>query len=394
MGAGARKQTALLVFIKQFKFWIFAFLAVVVLLEISLSYVNHLQQQSTWKSVASLLRNEVNSSNSYQISRALSDMEQEGWIKCVKLSETSNDTRIFYDTTSQSYCGVFASKTHGELKAINGATWDMSFASPENLWLHGMRLLLPLLTLLIQVLLFNYLNKQRKQQEAIRLRVQLEKDFLLDVTKQTKHDIASPIGALRIVVKRLDIPAEYSEMLQQIVERIDGIFGQLKNASEQEEKSEVDNESLELVPLDKLLIQIVKEKLSEWSLLPNVISLDVAPNYIVANGTALGRVISNILNNSIEAKKDSEPLRIRVESQVDEKFCTLKFVDNGKGIESDVLTRIGEKGFSYGKPSRGHNMGIGVYNSIKTIQSFGGRFTIASEAGVGTTVSMTLKISK
>lgn len=390
MGTGPIKQNALLGFILRYKFWIVSFIGIVAILELSLTYVNRYQQQSTWKSVASILRNEVNSSNSYQISRALSDMEAVGWIKCVKLTETSNDTRIFYDTTSQAYCGTFASKTRGELRAVNGATWDMSFASPENIWLHFLRFLLPVLVLLFQILLFRYLETQRQMQEAMRLRVQIEKDFLLDLTKQTKHDIASPIGALRIVVKRLDIPSEYSEMLGQIVERIDGIFNQLKNASNSDVL--MANEYLESVSIEKIVNQIVMEKEKELNLEPHTIVPRVMPSLVVANKVELGRILSNVLNNAFEARKDGVSLKIEIDGQVTSADYLLTIRDNGKGISANNLQNIGKKGFSFGKIGS-ENMGLGVHGAIQAMSSFGGGFSITGAEGEGAVVTLKLKLS-
>lgn len=384
MGTWRDRQNALL----KYKAWIFAFIAIVALLEAAATYANHVQNQNIWKSVASLLRNEVNSANSYQLSRALSDMEAENWIKCVKLTETTNGTRIFYDTTTKSYCGSFTAKTEGTLTAINGSNWTLSFASPENIWFLIVRLVIPFLVGLGLHYAYQVFEAQRKAQEAAKLRALLEKDILLDITKQTRHDIASPIGALKLVVQRIEVDPEYSEILQSIVERIDGIFAQLKDVGS--ESGIVGPKlDLEVVSLDKVFSGIVAEKVNEWSLSPGTIAAQFSPVEVIANQVELGRIISNILNNSIEARKPNEPLKISIETEAYKKNCKIRICDNGIGMDEEVLGKIGSKGYSFGKSKE--NSGIGVYNAIKTIRSFGGDLKVESQPGIGTTVSIYLK---
>lgn len=387
MGMWRDRQNVIL----KHKLWLFAFVAIVAFFEVAATYANHVQSQNIWKSVASLLRNEVNSANSYQISRALSDMEGENWIKCVKLTETSNGERIFYDTTTQSYCGSFAAKTEGTLSAINGSTWSLSFASPENIWFLVVRLVIPILVGFSLHYAYQIFENQRKAQEAVKLRALLEKDILLDLTKQTRHDIASPIGALKLVVQRIEVAPEYSEILQSIVDRIDGIFSQLKDVGNESDIS-VPKVNLEVVSLDKIVSAIITEKVNEWNLPVGTIVAQISPGDVIGNQIELGRIISNILNNAIEAKKEGEPLQISVIIESDKKNCVVRISDNGIGIDEEALSKVGSKGYSFGKTKE--NSGIGIYNAKKVIQSFGGELKIESSSGLGTTVSIYLKRSE
>ena len=349
--------------------------------------MNHVQQQNTWKSVASLLRNEVNNSNSYQISRALSDMEKEGWIKCVTLSETSNGDRPFYDTTTQSYCGYFSDKTSGVLQAINGSTWNMTFASPENIWLHLIRLIVPILFTALFLIARNYIEKVKNQQDAVRLKTQLEKDFLLDLTKQTKHDIASPIGALRIVIPRLDVPPEHAEILRNITDRIEGIFSQLKSLEENPFEQDV---AIEEVDIANVITAIVLEKTKEWNLPFSAIHLELSPGKVIGNKNEIGRIISNILNNSIEAIPEGHLVEIRILSVIKDGIHKVQISDNGQGIPSNVLSKVGSKGFSHGKDNK-KNSGIGLYHAKKTLTLFGAGLSIDSTEGAGTKVVLRFK---
>lgn len=379
-------QNALLT-IRRFTAWIIVFIVTVIFIELALSYVNHIQLQNTWKSVASLLRNEVNSSNSYQMSRALSDMEVEGWIKCVKLVETTNQKRIFYDTSTQSYCGFFANHTEGALTAINGSSWHLSFALPPNIWLYVVRLTIPILVLVFEIFIFLVLEKQKRKQEATRLKIELEKEYLLDLTKQTKHDIASPIGAMKIVIQKLDVSEDYREILNGVTERIDRIFKQLKVAEDDLEMGS--RIEVEEIDIGKILSYAIREKIKEKSLATGIISLNVNNMKVFGNETELSRIISNILNNAIEAENPNQPLKINIWPQSEGSFVTINISDNGIGIAQDIISRVGQKGFS--SKSSSENMGIALYNAKRILHSLGGDFNIQSQPGMGTTIQITLK---
>lgn len=389
MGTRPTRSNALLAFFRQYRRWVVAFFLSVIFFEAVISYTNYNQQQNVWKSISTLLRNEVNSANSYQISRALSDMEKEGWIKCVQLVETSNEIRIFYDTTTQSNCGYFSNKTDGSLTAINGSTWELSFATPENIWLFIVRFTIPFLIGFGLLYSYQFLSKQKKQQEAARLKMLLEKDFLLDITKQTRHDIASPIGALKLVVQKIDAPPEYLELLQGISDRIEGIFSHLKNI-EHDSVITSPNMPLQLVSIDQLVSKIILEKEFEKNLPQSTIKSTILPTSVIANEIELGRILSNILNNAVESAKPDETLKIEIDSTRSDKYYTIRIKDNGKGMSPEVLAKAGTKGFSFGKPQS--NSGIGLFHAKNTVQAFGGDLEVESKLCIGTTIQLRLRI--
>ena len=98
-----------------------------------------------------------------------------------------------------------------------------------------------------------------------------------------------------------------------------------------------------------------------------------------------------MINNSIEAIPDKGKVLISIDSISDE-FFNVTVEDNGKGIPSDVLSKLGEKGFSFGKQTSG--AGLGVYHAKKTIEAFGGSFNVSSLIGKGTLITLSLPRSE
>ena len=100
---------------------------------------------------------------------------------------------------------------------------------------------------------------------------------------------------------------------------------------------------------------------------------------------AFKRILSNLINNSIEATNSNGLINISI--NCDTEFIEITFVDNGCGIPVDVLPKITDEGFSFGKKSGG---GFGLFHAKQQIENINGTLTISSEVGVGTTIHITL----
>lgn len=101
--------------------------------------------------------------------------------------------------------------------------------------------------------------------------------------------------------------------------------------------------------------------------------------------------ISNIILNSIKYTRDGNKIKITL-SQVGDN-ALLSISDKGAGIPKDVLSKVGTPYFSY---SHGEKFlagfGIGLYLAKKYIASHAGAFSIQSEEGVGTTVTVSIPL--
>ncbi|MBF0299798.1 MAG: hypothetical protein HQK51_13820 [Oligoflexia bacterium] len=107
--------------------------------------------------------------------------------------------------------------------------------------------------------------------------------------------------------------------------------------------------------------------------------------YIYCNQMELKNILSNLINNSIEAmdliSTSNNSINSLAEKEINSrKWINITFMDginniviqiedNGRGIPADVLQKIGQKGFTYGKEN---GNGLGVYYAKKNINSWGG----------------------
>jgi two-component system sporulation sensor kinase A len=110
-----------------------------------------------------------------------------------------------------------------------------------------------------------------------------------------------------------------------------------------------------------------------------------APGLVLVNETVLQAALDHVLSNALEAMPGGGTLLLRVGQSVG--CCQLVIGDTGGGIPKEILPYLFQP-FHTSKTS-GH-LGLGLVQCRDLIQLLGGRLDIASIAGVGTTVTITL----
>jgi signal transduction histidine kinase len=112
--------------------------------------------------------------------------------------------------------------------------------------------------------------------------------------------------------------------------------------------------------------------------------------------TQIRQVVMNLCINAIQAMDGEGTLRIAVEAQeldvveaaqigdiLQGRYCNLSIADTGHGMDAATLTRIFEPFFTTKGPGRGTGLGLPVADKI--VRNHGGRITVESVPGAGTT---------
>jgi two-component system C4-dicarboxylate transport sensor histidine kinase DctB len=109
---------------------------------------------------------------------------------------------------------------------------------------------------------------------------------------------------------------------------------------------------------------------------------------VMAEESALGSVIINLMRNAIDAMHDTpQPLlTIRARTQGERAIITVS--DNGPGIRADILARLFEP-FVTSKPA-GAGLGLGLVISAQLVRALGGtlRATNRTEGGACFTIHL------
>lgn len=101
------------------------------------------------------------------------------------------------------------------------------------------------------------------------------------------------------------------------------------------------------------------------------------------NPLLLQTVLSNLINNAVEAIPERGLVSVHVQSDADK--IRISVTDTGCGIDAETLERIKNEGGSYGKPD---GNGLGLSHARTQIQLWNGKFDLVSTRGFGTSVQL------
>jgi signal transduction histidine kinase len=106
---------------------------------------------------------------------------------------------------------------------------------------------------------------------------------------------------------------------------------------------------------------------------------DYAPDLpkVMASGSELNQVWTNLIDNAADAMKDSGKLTIRTAREND--FVLVEIADNGPGIPPDKISRIFDPFFTTKGVGEGTGLGLDVVNRI--IKNIGGQISVTSAPG-------------
>ena len=185
---------------------------------------------------------------------------------------------------------------------------------------------------------------------------------------------------------------EQRTLMRSAVQRITDITNSLHN--KRQIASKVTEEKIESVMISSLVDSLVSEKRVQVRDRKDIhIEANLEKSYGLfsrVNPIELKRVISNLINNSIESF-DGSSHHIYVTLERVNNMIEIRIEDDGKGIPKEIIDRIGQQGFSFGKeliPNSG--TGLGISHAIKALELFNGSFAIQSELNRGTVVTLKL----
>lgn len=200
-----------------------------------------------------------------------------------------------------------------------------------------------------------------------------------EIQKQLAHDIRSPLSVLELLIGTLnDLSDEQRQLFDIAMARLKGIANDVLN---------------DKIPTRINLIHVtqtlVKEKIFEYANLNNVKIEFTNEGHDDLNFPFVlceyQRVLSNLINNAVEALNGSGWVKVSVKS-LNQRIC-IEVCDNGVGIPAHILPKLLKGTFTHGKKN-GH--GLGLSHARKTVKSCGGELEIESVEGQGTTASIHL----
>ena len=217
-----------------------------------------------------------------------------------------------------------------------------------------------------------------------------------EIANQVAHDIRSPLAALQVAMSDLSsLPEENRTLIRNAVQRINDITNDLaqKNQSLPDFQNDTLGSNSKAIHLINHLDLIVSEKRTQFRD-KNKIQLQFNslpehyPLFVKIDPIEFKRMISNILNNAIEALGDQGEVQIIITQ--DTKKIAINITDNGKGIPKNLIDEVTKKGITMGKKGSG----LGLFHAKSTMIQNHGDLHIHSKENHGTTIELQFPICK
>jgi len=195
-------------------------------------------------------------------------------------------------------------------------------------------------------------------------------------------EVLGPLGSPRYAGYARDIAASAQHLL--------GIISDILDVSKLEAgKIELDDEEVEIGQMVRDTLHLVVERARSLDVGIDIDVSDALPR-LRADGLKLKQVLLNLITNAI---KFSHPGgRVVIRAQSGSEGMRIDVIDQGIGMDeaevATAVTRFGQVASTWNRKHAG--TGLGLPLAIGLIELHGGRLAIASEKGVGTTVTVWL----
>lgn len=257
-----------------------------------------------------------------------------------------------------------------------------------------------------QLLAVTRAAKEELALELEKAKIKIEEDakkmVFADIAHDVSHNIRSPLAALELKMTEVTVtPAHKATEIRDIIQRMRDIANQLIQTGNQKRQaiSQGKNEhtadqlnqsrkrelfSDELLPM--LIDSTVSEKRIEYR--PKLdlrIDYALTPEsyglFVKIQPTDFRCVLSNLINNAVEACTDDGRIEIVVRPGRENGVVEIAVLDNGIGVPQVVLEKLGERGLSIGKPG---GSGLGLAHAKEAVERWGGRLILLPRANGGT----------
>jgi putative PEP-CTERM system histidine kinase len=201
------------------------------------------------------------------------------------------------------------------------------------------------------------------------------------------HDLKNAASTLNLMLQNLpdhfDDPAFREDALRGVGKSVNHINHLISRLSQL--RSE-----LKIQPVDSDLNEVVAETLAAFTP-PKDFVVESLPSplpRLPLDREQLGKVVTNLVLNARDAC--SSPGRLRLATSRSGAWAVLEAADNGRGIPPEFLARSLFRPF---QTTKANGLGIGMFQSKMIIEAHGGRITVESVPGNGTTFRVFLPLT-
>ncbi len=205
------------------------------------------------------------------------------------------------------------------------------------------------------------------------------------------HELNNPINNIvltaDVVNRRQGLTTDHcAAMMRDVLDQALRASEIVKNLLEFSRAHSVGHEELDIAALLRESLQISENHLALSQVVLHDEIEDDLP-HIVGSRQGLQQVFLNLITNAVHAMEDGGGLTVRGRRETDDRIL-IEFEDTGVGIPEEDLSRIFDPFFTTKEVGKGTGLGLSV--SFGIIKKHGGRISVKSRAGEGTTFTIVL----
>jgi signal transduction histidine kinase len=251
----------------------------------------------------------------------------------------------------------------------------------------------------IAVLADSFNRMAEEVKETNRRLIRAEKDAAWkEMARQVAHEIKNPLTPIVLSAQQLraawaDSHPRFAAILKDAVDtiidqaeslrKIAADFGSFATFGSRSPAEEA------LAPLVAGAVDIYRPRLAGGAIRMELVDRSPPGTQVFVDRTEIRRVFLNLFNNALEAMEGGEgriTVKVEVEGGPARAEARISIADTGPGIPPEVMARIFEPYFS----TRTKGTGLGLAICKRIVEESGGRITVASELGSGTTFTLVL----
>lgn len=262
-----------------------------------------------------------------------------------------------------------------------------SILTTSLIWMFFVIILIPIARHYKRLIIKNF-EKETNESKA---------DAVKEIVRQIRHDSRGAIQAIRAVISSSgNLDDLELDILKSATQRLEVMINDTKITKAQDFDRKNSIQKNALCHIYTCISDIVREKNILFKERLNITvkfnyDFDALKIFLPISETDIKRIISNILDNSFDAiKQTSNKGEITISAKVDENSLSIDIKDNGIGIKPELMPNVGKKGYTL----KSNGTGLGISWAIQKIKKIGGELKVSSEYKEWTKIEMSIPIEK
>jgi len=263
----------------------------------------------------------------------------------------------------------------------------------------GINFLLTINNTAEQKLIKNQEHTEKLAHEINEKNISLEKtnEELDRFVYSTSHDLRAPLASILGLINLTEledepIPDEIVRYLQMMKERVNSLDSFIQDIIDYSRNSRI-----ELVLANVNFTELIDDVIQHNRYLENAQKVKIIANINInkplnIDKNRISSVLNNLLSNAIkynDLSKDNPTVEINARLDNDKLVVTVS--DTGRGIRDEIKDKVFN--MFYRGTDKADGSGLGLYIAREMVQKMNGALTFTSQAGKGTTFTVSLPIT-